>query len=36
MEAEGRKDIKSLTLDEVKDEMSGLMEKPFRAVQLKK
>lgn len=34
MEAEGRKDIKSLTLDEVKDEMSGLMEKPFRAVQL--
>lgn len=34
MEAEDRKDIKSLTLDEVKDEMGGLMEKPFRAVQL--
>ena len=34
MEAEDRKDIKSLTLEELKEEMTGLLEKPFRAVQL--
>lgn len=34
MEAEDRRDIKSLTLEELKEEMSGLSEKPFRAVQL--
>lgn len=42
MEAEDKKnntkdikaDIKSLTLEELKDEMTGLAEKPFRAVQL--
>ena len=34
MEAENRQDIKSFTLEELKEEMTGLSEKPFRAVQL--
>lgn len=34
MEAEEKRDIKSLTLEELKEEMRMLGEKPFRAVQL--
>lgn len=34
MESEEKRDIKSLTLEELKEEMSSLSQKPFRAVQM--